>query len=87
MIINNKSSYYFTYSVIYGKNFISNLKSSMSTKKDMKKIKKPSTWKKKKKVTTTILWHDMTWHDMTCWLMAFYPWFIFQFILSNKLVN
>ena len=37
MIINNKSSYYFTYSVIYGKNFISNLKSSMSTKKDMKK--------------------------------------------------
>ena len=38
MIINNKSSYYFTYSVIYGKNFISNLKSSMSTKKDMKKI-------------------------------------------------
>ena len=85
MIINNKSSYYFTYSVIYGKNFISNFKSSMSTKKDMKKIKKPSPWKekkKKKKATTTILWHDMT-----CWLMAFYPWFIFQFILSNKLVN
>lgn len=49
MIINNKSSYYFTYSVIYGKNFISNLKSSMSTKKDMKKIKKPSPWKNKKK--------------------------------------
>lgn len=66
MIINNKSSYYFTYSVIYGKNFISNLKSSMSTKKDMKKIKKPSTWKKKKKGNNnnSLTWHDMTWHDL-----------------------
>ena len=63
MIINNKSSYYFTYSVIYGKNFISNLKSSMSTKKDMKKIKKPSPWKNKKKKKGNNN-NSLTWHDL-----------------------
>lgn len=68
MIINNKSSYYFTYSVIYGKNFISNFKSSMSTKKDMKKIKKPSPWKeKKKKKRQQQQFFDMTW-PVDLWL-------------------
>ena len=67
MIINNKSSYYFTYSVIYGKNFISNLKSSMSTKKDMKKIKKPSPWKNKKKKRQQQQFFDMTW-PVDLWL-------------------
>lgn len=68
MIINNKSSYYFTYSVIYGKNFISNLKSSMSTKKDMKKNKKTFSLKKqKKKKRQQQQFFDMKW-PVDLWL-------------------
>lgn len=79
MIINNKSSYYFTYSVIYGKNFISNLKSSMSTKKDVKKIKNLLGKKKRQQQ-----FFDMTW-PADLWL--FILDLLFQFILSNKLDN
>ena len=71
MIINNKSSYYFTYSVIYGKNFISNLKSSMSTKKDMKKIKKTFSLEKKKKKKKKGNNNSLTWHDLlTCGFLS-----------------
>ena len=84
MIINNKSSYYFTYSVIYGKNFISNLKSSMSTKKDKKKIKKTFSLEKKKKKKGNNN-NSLTWHDLLTY--GFLSLIYFQFILSNKLVN